>query len=420
MTYDDDAPNGGPATATADHVRVLIAEDDPSLREAIAELIDTEPGFDLVAAVGDTDAAIAVAAEALPDVALVDVKMPGGGGQRATREIRDRSPATRVVVLSAYEDRRTVLEMLQAGAVGYMVKGTPADQIVETIHRSMRGQGALSVEVTADVIHELTSLLERSESLSRELQALNRTKSELMQILSHELLTPLTIIQGFATTIADRWDSLHRSEVAEMAGSVAAAGQRLQRLIGNLSAASRLEREGQQVTTRPVPVAEIVDEALERFPGETERIVVEPAGSDVRALADHRLAATSVALVLENALSFSDRSGRVNVSVSATASEVRIAVSDRGPGVPAELRERVFDAFTQVDGSTTRTHEGLGIGLYLARRIMDHHGGSIGLRDRKGGGSTFVLSFPRFDPVRDADRDAPAPLPGFEPTGRPR
>jgi signal transduction histidine kinase len=405
MTYDDDARPGAPGTATADHVRVLVAEDDPSLRDAIAELIDTEPGFDLVAAVGDTDAAIAVAAHTLPDVALVDVKMPGGGGQRAAREIRDLSPTTRVVALSAYEDRRTVLEMLQAGAVGYMVKGTPADQIVETIHRSMRGQGALSVEVTADVIHELTSLLERSESLSRELQALNRTKSELMQILSHELLTPLTIIQGFAATIAGRWDSLHRSEVAEMAGSVAAAGQRLQRLIGNLSAASRLEREGQQVTTRPVPVAQILAEAFDRFPLEADRLEVDASAPEVRALADQRLAATAVALVLENAMSFSDRADRVEVSVSAGPTEVRIGISDRGPGVPAELREHVFEAFTQVDGSTTRTHEGLGIGLYLARRIMDHHGGSIGLRDRKGGGSTFVLSFPRFDPDREAPAD---------------
>jgi signal transduction histidine kinase len=73
-----------------------------------------------------------------------------------------------------------------------------------------------------------------------------------------------------------------------------------------------------------------------------------------------------------------------------------VHVSDRGPGVPEDKREEIFEAFTQTDTSSTRTHEGLGIGLYLAQRIMRAHGGSIGVLPREGGGSTFVLSFPAF------------------------
>ena len=85
--------------------------------------------MELVGAVKDAAEAIEVALREHPDVALVDVKMPAGGGAHATREIR-RSPQTQLVALSAYEDRRTVLEMLRAGVVGYVVKGTSADEIL--------------------------------------------------------------------------------------------------------------------------------------------------------------------------------------------------------------------------------------------------------------------------------------------------
>ena len=154
----------------------------------LVDLLSSDATIDVVGSAKDANEAIEMAGESKPHVALVDVKMPGGGGARAAREIRTNSPQTHVVALSAYEDR-TVLEMLRAGAVGYLVKGTSADEILRTVRRSIRGQGSLSAEVTADVIHELVSLLDRSEALSRDLEELDHTKSELIQILSHELFT---------------------------------------------------------------------------------------------------------------------------------------------------------------------------------------------------------------------------------------
>jgi EAL domain-containing protein (putative c-di-GMP-specific phosphodiesterase class I)/CheY-like chemotaxis protein len=142
-------------------IRVLIADDEAAIREALADLIGSEPSLHLVGAACDADDAIRLAGMHHPDVAIVDVKMPGGGGPRAAAEIRSASPQTRVVALSAYEDRGTVLEMIRSGAVGYLVKGTPAEEILETIRRAVRGQASLSAEVAADVIHELAGQLER-------------------------------------------------------------------------------------------------------------------------------------------------------------------------------------------------------------------------------------------------------------------
>jgi len=114
-------------------VRILVAEDDLRVRAALTELIAIEPDFQLVGAVGDAPAAADAAERELPDVAIVDVRMPGGGGAWATREIRRRSPSTRVLAFSGHTDQQTVNEMLDAGAQGYLVKGSSITVILETI-----------------------------------------------------------------------------------------------------------------------------------------------------------------------------------------------------------------------------------------------------------------------------------------------
>lgn len=381
-----------------DQIRVLVAEDEEAVREALADLLSSDAEIQLVGLAKDADEAIEIANSENPDVALVDVKMPGGGGQRAAREILKGSPRTHVVALSAYEDRRTVLEMLRAGAVGYIVKGTPADEILHTIRRTLRGQGSLSVEVTADVIHELVSLLDRSERLTDELRALDRTKSELIQILSHELFTPMTTIQGFALLVSEHGDDLRPDEVRDLAQGVVRANDRLKRLIGNLAAAARLDRESVEISTRPLAAIELVQRAISEFPHYRSRFETVSSRDDSESFlwADVELGARALVVVLENALAFSPQDEPILVEIRAGVSEVTIAVGDHGPGIPPDLRERIFDAFTQTDPSVTRAHEGLGIGLFIANRIMRAHGGEISFGSRPGGGSTFSLAFPRF------------------------
>jgi signal transduction histidine kinase len=384
-------------TGKLERIRVLIAEDEPAVREAMADLVSSDPAMDVVGKAADADEAIEIARAEKPDVALVDVKMPAGGGSRATREIRRESPQTQVVALSAYEDRRTVLEMLRAGVVGYVVKGTSAEEILYTIRRSIRGQGSLSVEITADVIHELASLLERSETLTGELQELNRTKSEMIQILSHELFTPITTVQGFAMTLSEHATQLAPDEIRDLVEGVTRANGRIRRLIGNLAAAARLDRDGVEVATRPVAAADVVARAAAEFPHVRGRLFLpEEADGAGRLWADVDLAVRAVVVLLENAMALSPEHEPVEITIRRTDLDVEIAVSDRGPGIPPEKAESIFEAFTQTDSSSTRRHEGLGIGLYLAQRIVRAHGGRVGVMPRLGGGSTFVLAFPAF------------------------
>ncbi|MDQ3991092.1 MAG: EAL domain-containing protein [Actinomycetota bacterium] len=164
-------------------IRVLIADDEPVVRDALAELVGTEDSLELVGVAGDAKSAIALARETQPDVAMVDVRMPGGGGPHAAREIRIHCPHTRVVALSAYEDRGTVLEMVKAGATGYLVKGSAPGEILSSIHSSARGP--ISERVAADVLAELRTELAPEE---RQGDALQRTAQQVRGLLEEGAL----------------------------------------------------------------------------------------------------------------------------------------------------------------------------------------------------------------------------------------
>jgi PAS domain S-box-containing protein len=135
-------------------MRVLIADDEPVLRTAIGDLVSGEPDLELVGAAAGASEAVKLAAATVPDVAVVDVRMPGGGSS-AVRGIRKVSPKTRVLGLSAYANRAAVIEMLRAGAVGYLVKGAHPEEILEAIRRAGRGQASLTAPMIAGVIEEL-------------------------------------------------------------------------------------------------------------------------------------------------------------------------------------------------------------------------------------------------------------------------
>ncbi len=122
-----------------------------------------------VAAVGDAASAIEAARREQPDIALIDVRMPGGGAH-AAREIKTCSPDTKVIAFTAHEDRKTVLEMLEAGAVGYVVKGESVDAIIDAIEKALAGHSSLAVEVTGEVIEALVEQLGAARKIAEKVK----------------------------------------------------------------------------------------------------------------------------------------------------------------------------------------------------------------------------------------------------------
>jgi EAL domain-containing protein (putative c-di-GMP-specific phosphodiesterase class I)/AmiR/NasT family two-component response regulator len=136
-------------------IRLMLADDEAPILQAMCELVSSDRYIDVVGTARDATEAIDLAELQEPDVALLDVRMPGGGGSRAAREIRRRSPETRIVALSASTDPRTVASMVRAGAVGYVGKDQPADEVLRAIHRSAEGRSSIAVDRLGEVAERL-------------------------------------------------------------------------------------------------------------------------------------------------------------------------------------------------------------------------------------------------------------------------
>jgi PAS domain S-box-containing protein len=200
-----------PAQAEASRVRVLVAEDEELLRAAIADLIVGEEEFELLGTAADADSALELARVLQPDVMLLDVRMPGGGGVRAVLELRRVSPDTRAVALSAYDDRANVLAMLRAGAVGYLVKGAEPSELLEAIRRAARDQASLSRETAADLVVDIS----RDEAARSEFdEALARSDARFGRMLE-------AIPDGVVVVEADGKIALANTEALSMFGYTA-------------------------------------------------------------------------------------------------------------------------------------------------------------------------------------------------------
>jgi EAL domain-containing protein (putative c-di-GMP-specific phosphodiesterase class I)/ActR/RegA family two-component response regulator len=168
-------------------VRVMVADDDASIRRTITRLLSKNTSIELVGTAADAEEAVELGARTRPDVALVDVKMPKGGGVRAALELRERSPETKVVALSGHSDREGVLEMVSTGAVGYLVKGANVD-LVQGIMAASRGEGVISNEVAADLIGELGGRLARQHEQEESKRLKVNTLAQIIEQQAFEIV----------------------------------------------------------------------------------------------------------------------------------------------------------------------------------------------------------------------------------------
>ncbi|MGW0821023.1 PAS domain S-box protein [Streptomyces sp. NPDC002845] len=138
-----------------DRIPVAVADNDAEVREALADLVDSHPSYDLVGVAVDHEQTVSVVSQTQPRVLIMDVQMPRGDAPGTIRTLRERAPGTRVLALSAHGDRATVMDVLVAGAGGYLVKGTPALEILEAVSRAARGQFSMSAELAEACLEPL-------------------------------------------------------------------------------------------------------------------------------------------------------------------------------------------------------------------------------------------------------------------------
>jgi len=229
--------------------------------------------------------------------------------------------------------------------------------------------------------------------------AAERTRFDFMANVTHELRTPLNSIIGFAELLKDEVTGPLNAKQAAFVADILAGGRQLAALVEGILEMSRLDAAGRALEREPVDIGAALQERVtaHREAARSRRvsIALEVAVDGCSAALDRKALRRMLDALIENAVKFSDEGGRVAVRVRSVQDMIEIAVADTGIGIAPEDLGRLFKPLTQLDAGRARRHAGVGLGLALARRLAELHGGSIEVASEPGKGSTFTLRLPR-------------------------
>lgn len=240
-------------------------------------------------------------------------------------------------------------------------------------------------------------LVSNLREANQQLAELDKAKSDFISIASHELRTPLGIVIGYAQLVkAEASDDLQRNVTSLLGGA-----RRLREVVESLTNLNYLESEEMQLhlNLEPVDLIEVIEgvaDIWQPLMAERGQILRRSLPNSMKRLnLDLGKIVTVLDNLLNNAMKFSEEKGVVGISLSYQTGKVLISVSDTGVGIPESKLSRVFESFYQVEDHMTRRHEGIGLGLSLAKRIVELHGGHIWAESVEGKGSRFLFNLPR-------------------------
>lgn len=237
-------------------------------------------------------------------------------------------------------------------------------------------------------------------------------ETEFLATISHELRSPLAAIKGYAATLRRYGSKLGRAERDEFLQAIEEASDRLEVIVSRLLQLARLEAGTLTPSLVSVNVVHLVREAIAAAEHRWETVekdspsytFLAPEQDNMpQALADLQLQREVLDIVLENAVKYSPGGGIIRVTLQTDGKTICISVEDRGLGIPENHLNRIFDRFHRVDTRLTREVEGAGLGLAIAKRIMQLQGGDISVESQPGVGSTFTMTLPLMRPINMND-----------------
>ena len=227
-----------------------------------------------------------------------------------------------------------------------------------------------------------------------ELAELDRLKSDLIAITSHELRTPLGVILGHATYLRELLPPEHRDHVEAIIKNAV----RLKEIVESFASMDNHRAGRSRVHHETVSIGQIVAEVAASFAEmATERSIslqAPPSREDAFVEADHTKISIALGNLVKNAITFTNDGGHVLIQTDTMAGYVKVSVIDDGIGIPRKDLPRVFDRFFQVERHLTRRHNGMGLGLSVAKVMVEMHGGRIWVESAEGEGSTFSFILP--------------------------
>lgn len=246
--------------------------------------------------------------------------------------------------------------------------------------------------VAAAVVYVQTRDLRRQQARLEEATAV---KSAFLRAISHELRTPLTVIRGSTQLLREQADRLTRTQRRQIESRLDTNARRLERLVTDLLDVDRLLRGTIEAAADPVDLAEVAADMVEQADRDDRPVTLEAAPTVVAG--DRPKLERIVDALVGNALRHTPPGTPVRIWVTPHEDHGVLVVEDEGPGLPDELRGRVFEVFEQGEQAATAARPGTGVGLALVDRLVRLHGGTVDAEDRHGGGARLVVRLPLHD-----------------------
>jgi signal transduction histidine kinase/ActR/RegA family two-component response regulator len=245
---------------------------------------------------------------------------------------------------------------------------------------------------------ELEVVNQKLQESNLELQRANSLKSEFLANMSHELRTPLNAVIGFSELLLDTTAGVLTGEQKDYVADILSSGRHLLELINEILDLSKIEAGKMKLSVEEFEIGPVIEEAMALLRVEAGRkhieLVSDVGEASIEAQADRGKVRQVLNNLLSNAVKFTPPGGRVTLRASREGERVAVSVIDTGIGIKEEDQERIFQAFTQVDGSYSRRYQGTGLGLTLVKKFVEMQGGRVTLTSRFGEGSDFSFSLP--------------------------
>ena len=411
-------------------IRVLLVEDNAGDARLVREHLADAPGAQgFILEDAPTLAAASVAhGRAASDVVLLDLSLPDSFGLETLKRWQSIAPALPVIVFTGSDDEAMAVTAVREGAQDYLVKGSIdgvlLSQAIRYAIERKRGQEALRqvnddlerrVEERTGELRETNNRLQREiaektlaqqqaaehlaseQEARREVEAANRSKDEFLAILSHELRTPLNAILGWSEIL--RSGEPDRAEITEGMEVIERNARAQARLVEDVLEISRIICGKIRLRLEAVSLPAVIDAALT-----SARPAAAARNITLRREIDAMPATTEgdadriqqiVWNLLSNAIKFTPEGGEVVVRGTQAGGQSTVEIADNGIGIKADFLPFVFDRFRQSDGSITRAHGGLGLGLSITQHLLEMHGGHVTVHSEgEGHGATFTVFLP--------------------------
>jgi signal transduction histidine kinase len=314
-------------------------------------------------------------------------------------------PRPRISVLNFFADdflpiifQSGLIALLFSLALAFFVARWIADPLQKVVAAAREVPAAEAKPVQAQGPHEVRELTRAFNSMVARAQASQRSQREFVANVSHELKTPLTSIQGFAQAILDGTADTDaaRQQAAQIIYDESA---RMHRMVLDLLDLAKLDTGTADITMSSVQIHALLNTIAEKFAPQSQKadvkIIVEADSNLPKITADGDRLAQVFTNLVDNALKFTPRGGLITLRAAVANKEMLISVIDTGAGISPEAQAHIFDRFYQADPARKGGEKhGAGLGLAIAREIVQAHGGRIGVRSRLGEGTTFEVALP--------------------------